>query len=868
MPPMGSRKRVKPSPQGADSKSSSASSNGATSLSSGGDRAESRNRGSTASWYPAVWPAVSRASKAAPVTEVARESISAAQNLAPKLTSRSTSQLDSPKQPRNPTLQLTRKVGASTRSLPADAATTRINIASDGSTFTPEEDARSCPAGITTQSTEEEAPNEQEPVATDDAVKGPLNLAPETTTTENPKGADPAPASNAQSGGWFSWFYPPSAAETPAPKEPVTEASEEPSTDSQPLKDEEQTTSEDRSQAEPERSEPYSSKLDKPLETSEVPKSSPNSHKRSWLQMWYGSSTKGPEEPVSEPVSEPSSEVDKTTTQSEQAVSAPNQDHEMQGATDSSAILPAKDVKPSGWSFWFRDSSKERNQENAQEAQVAETSAAPDSIVKRPPGEAESELEARAEIAKKGSVKLKNPKNSSAPPDKSTLRPEAGLNDLVPGPSEAAASKQLRKVLPNQVLPRFQDTFALQEKPSLLQTIGRYFQYSKDSNNKHVQMVKDTPPVKRALAIGIHGYFPAPLIRSVLGQPTGTSIRFSNMAAEAIQTWVDDHGYKCAVEKIALEGEGRIAERVDLLWKLLLNWMEEIRKADFILVACHSQGVPVAIMLVAKLISFGCLNAARVGVCAMAGVNLGPFADYRSRWISGSAGELFEFALPYSQVSKDYESALRTCLDFGIRISYIGSIDDQLVSLESSLFAPVTHPYIYRAAFVDGRVHAPSFLSHLVGFVLKLRNLGIPDHGLIRELSSPLAGSLYSGEGHSRLYDDPAVYRYVQLQYPLPHFPSPSPQPPLITTPSLAIDFALETSTIHNASLHIKRTQPAPANPYILPFAMRGILEEEYVRRELFDETMELLRQFDDWKPTSKVLKDVKFRLEGIRSKL
>jgi hypothetical protein len=49
---------------------------------------------------------------------------------------------------------------------------------------------------------------------------------------------------------------------------------------------------------------------------------------------------------------------------------------------------------------------------------------------------------------------------------------------------------------------------------------------------------------------------------------------------------------------------------------------------------------------------------------------------------------------------------------------------------------------------------------------------------------------------------------------------------------------------------------------------MRGLLEEEYVKRELNEETMELLRQFDDWKPSSKVLKDVKFRLEGIRSKL
>jgi hypothetical protein len=46
----------------------------------------------------------------------------------------------------------------------------------------------------------------------------------------------------------------------------------------------------------------------------------------------------------------------------------------------------------------------------------------------------------------------------------------------------------------------------------------------------------------------------------------------------------------------------------------------------------------------------------------------------------------------------------------------------------------------------------------LVGFALKLRNLGVPDHGLVRELSNPLAGSLVGGEGHSRIYEDEAVY--------------------------------------------------------------------------------------------------------------
>lgn len=110
-----------------------------------------------------------------------------------------------------------------------------------------------------------------------------------------------------------------------------------------------------------------------------------------------------------------------------------------------------------------------------------------------------------------------------------------------------------------------------------------------------------------------------------------------------------------------------------------------------------------------------------------------------------------------------------------LRIAYCGSIDDHVVSMEvrivtlpctshpltllqSCIFSPVSHPHIYRAVFVGGRIHAPNFLFHLIGFALKLRNLGVSDHGLKRELSAPLAGSLHTGAGHSRLHDDNRVY--------------------------------------------------------------------------------------------------------------
>jgi hypothetical protein len=57
-------------------------------------------------------------------------------------------------------------------------------------------------------------------------------------------------------------------------------------------------------------------------------------------------------------------------------------------------------------------------------------------------------------------------------------------------------------------------------------------------------------------------------------------------------------------------------------------------------------------------------------------------------------------------------------------------------------------------------------------------------------------------------------------------------------------------------------------NPFFLPWAMRGLLEEEFVKRELGRAVEVLLGLFEEWKPTGKMLKDVKFRLEGVRSKL
>ncbi|KAK1973356.1 hypothetical protein LZ30DRAFT_743834 [Colletotrichum cereale] len=425
---------------------------------------------------------------------------------------------------------------------------------------------------------------------------------------------------------------------------------------------------------------------------------------------------------------------------------------------------------------------------------------------------------------------------------------------LKPGTPKTSNSQETpsKSTPANLLLPSFGSTYRMKENPSIVKQITSLLLRTQQPPANHVYKAKETPKIKKAIAIGVHGLFPAMYLRPMVGQPTGTSLRFANLGAEAIRRWTDAHGCPdCEIEKVALEGDGKIADRVDNLWKLLLNWIEQIRNADLILVASHSQGVPVGVMLLAKLIDLGIITNAKLGVCAMAGVSLGPFPDYKSSMgiLMGAANELWEFSNPDSDISKRYEHSLKEVLQYGARITYIGSIDDQLVPMESAVYSPASHPYIYRAVFIDGRIHAPDFIAHLVGFALKLRNLGVSDHGLLRELSTPLAGSLYSGEGHSRLYYDDQVY-------------------------DLALAHALETSDVRpNVPATVTHRRDANSslanpNPYHLPWIMRGLLEEDFVRTELSSETEELLRQFDDWKPVTKALKDVKYRLEAIRSKL
>lgn len=292
----------------------------------------------------------------------------------------------------------------------------------------------------------------------------------------------------------------------------------------------------------------------------------------------------------------------------------------------------------STWAFWSSDKPKSPGKtaetSETESGELAVMGDRSESHPKRANSIDMSETPTKPVVTKEVQGSGKSTKKKTTKKDK-RLRPQAmDLDNETPGrpstpQSDASSIKgadssgsktplTAKSLPPNLLLPSFKNTYRMKDNPSIMRQIAQLLLRTQQSPVNHVFLSKDAPKIKKALAIGVHGLFPASFLRPMLGQPTGTSIRFANHCADGIRRWADSHGCEdCEIEKVALEGEGKIGERVENLWKLLLNWIDHIRSADLIILACHSQGVPVSVMLLAKLIEMGVISNAKIGVCAM-----------------------------------------------------------------------------------------------------------------------------------------------------------------------------------------------------------------------------------------------------------
>lgn len=416
------------------------------------------------------------------------------------------------------------------------------------------------------------------------------------------------------------------------------------------------------------------------------------------------------------------------------------------------------------------------------------------------------------------------------------------------------------------------------------------------------QKVGPLVKIRKILIIGVHGFFPTKMIRPLIGAPKGTSLKFANEAEKAVIRYciendlIDEREtHNVSIQKIALEKEGKIFDRVDFFLEIMTKWAHELNDADFIFIASHSQGCVVSIILFARLIQLGILKnplQKRIGLLGMAGVNNGPFYGIDKSFFMkaysaiehDSLMELFELTKFDSAQSLAYKESVQIIVNANVKICFIGSINDQLVPLYSALAAHVFHPNIYRACYIDHSSRTPDFIKRLVSICCQLQNLGYFDNNVIKELSAVLAGPL-TGGGHSKIYNDGKVYD-LGLKFALDTDDLVIPRAsigPEIADANGNYDELVEMPATNQVYFKEYNIGKIGTNPFVLPWCLRGLIfniEKNWLQVQPHimidhnalpyktgtEEIDSLYELFDKWKPDTKPLKELKFRLNGIRA--
>lgn len=372
--------------------------------------------------------------------------------------------------------------------------------------------------------------------------------------------------------------------------------------------------------------------------------------------------------------------------------------------------------------------------------------------------------------------------------------------------------------------------------------------------------------------LGFHGWFPTKLVQKVIGDPRRTSSRVVDMLETAILESEPLPPFlegPASIYKFPLQGEGTIEERVekhfDELQKIVdiyshegMSSIDHLKESDTIILAAHSQGAPVAIILLAKLLDAGIVNPGKqnITVLTVAGIFHGPFPPLRKNLVvqyveADAARQLFDLNDPDSKVSHLLAESLNKVLQSGINITCVASWLDQVVPFYSACLLGFEHPNIWRSVHINADHYRPDFLTKLVDVGLKIKNtlpgFGEPEtHMILSQVSDYISGSIYQHATHSSAYRKIDSYKTAVEWMKL--------GPNTKNIPIQAVD-------------HVRhRPLQATVNPYYLPWLFRGwlnnpdLLSNPLTSQEIVD----LQKMYQNWKPESKLLKDFKFKLEPI----
>ncbi|CAH6718715.1 uncharacterized protein CLIB1444_01S12926 [[Candida] jaroonii] len=415
----------------------------------------------------------------------------------------------------------------------------------------------------------------------------------------------------------------------------------------------------------------------------------------------------------------------------------------------------------------------------------------------------------------------------------------------------------------NRIIPNIEENFRTITFITRLRLIGEklLFQQKSSENHLYKQSLKHIEnkklhKIKRIMIIGVHGFLPTKFVKSMIGQQTGNSLTFVEEASKAVKYWLNDTtepGFENMyhIDTISLEGQGTIEQRVEKSLALLNNWMMLIKDCDFLYFVAHGQGSIISIKLLARLLQSSefKINNKRIGLLSMAGPLLGPMKNLDTKIVIRAyttmenevLQELIELGKSNSETFQNFRKDFECILNHDVKVTLSGSINDQLIPLESSLGNNFYHPNIFRTIFVDSNSNTPSFLINLWKLILMCRNIGHLEHGILKDLSERCMGMINDG-GHGKIFKDSDIYL-------------------------TSLKFALESTKVNQKRdmSFITHHNDRSNDLFKLPWSVRELLEDTLQSKHITNMKLikDLIESFNEWDP-SKAWKDYKFALDAL----
>ena len=131
------------------------------------------------------------------------------------------------------------------------------------------------------------------------------------------------------------------------------------------------------------------------------------------------------------------------------------------------------------------------------------------------------------------------------------------------------------------------------------------------------------------------------MVRALIGANTGNAKRFVNNASKAVINWLKANNPEFnindyEIETLAIEGEGKINDRIEKSIQLMKNnWLGILESSDFIFMTSYGTSCNLAVNLFAQmLIEFtGLQNTKYLGLLCLNGNLSGPVVGIESKLV-------------------------------------------------------------------------------------------------------------------------------------------------------------------------------------------------------------------------------------------